>query len=165
MAAVPEFEPFSFSALVEQSGDNLGWLVAVLSFDSLKKFGVKKGFNVRVYIDDLPFESTLFPTGTGQHYLMLTNAIKEAGRLVPGQRATFLIENDPVPRQVALSERFEEELNRKADLAAIFYAMAPSHRRYWFNFVESAKTSETYGKRMVKMFEKLDEILQKKGNK
>lgn len=163
--SIIDFAPFEFTSVIESDEINLGWWVAVLPFDSLKKFGTKKNFNVSVHLGGKSFPSTLFPTGTGKHYLMVTNAMKDTGLVFLGEECTFEIENDPFPRLVPVPEPVQDALDQHPLLLAVFEKLSPSHRRYFVQAWEKAKAPETKLKRIAFMLEKLEEYRKEKASK
>lgn len=159
------FDPLTITLRAEQYGNNLGWIIGLIPVDSIKRFGMKVHFNVKAVIEERIFDSTCFPTGTGQHYLMITNEMKNAFGIVPGVSFAVTIEHDPMPRTVEVPESIVNALAAKPELLAIFEKMAPSHRRYWVQQYQQAKAPETRQKRIFTMMEKLEEIRVKKASK
>jgi hypothetical protein len=153
-----EFEPFSFRSVIEQGGYDLGWWIAIIPGESEKRFGTKVMFNVRAMSEGESFQTTCFPTGTGQHFLMITNEMKRAFGLQLGMPFTFELENDPVPRTVEVPAEIYAVLEQQPALLETFENMAPSHRKYWIQQWQDAKSYETRSKRLIKMMEKLEEI-------
>lgn len=134
----------------EEKGDKTGWTYIEIPADIAQELvpGNKKTFRVRGKLDNFCIENiAVQPMGNG-NFIMALNAIMRKGI---GKRAgamlTVNIERDNRPLKIAaeLLICLEDE----PDANAYFKSLAPSHQRYFSNWVNEAKTEHTKTKRLA----------------
>ena len=69
----------TFTAVLEQDGTQLSWVIARIPFDIAKAWPVRKGRRVRGDIEGFPFRTSLFPDPRGEGQILLVNKKMQAG--------------------------------------------------------------------------------------
>ncbi|HET9743767.1 MAG TPA: DUF1905 domain-containing protein [Terriglobales bacterium] len=88
----------SFSATLERTGPPMHWTIIRVPFDVAKTWGTRRQLRVKGEIGGFPFRSTIFPTRSGQHFLIVNKTMQKQARLAPGASAKFTLEPDLSPR-------------------------------------------------------------------
>ena len=78
--------------------------------------------------------------------------MKKIGKKV-GDTVTVTLEKDTAKRIVIVAQDFQDALNPRA--AEFFDGLAPSYKKAYVDWIESAKKEETRQRRITKSFEKL----------
>ncbi len=126
------------------------WTFAPIPLDLAKETGIKSRLRVRGTIDATPFKGTLLPTGSGRHFVVVKKVVrdkigKKAGDVV---RVEFDLDTSRV--KVAVPRDFARALALAPRAKAEFKDMAPSHKKAYLTWIDSAKTGETRAKRIAK---------------
>ena len=134
--------------------DILGaWTFLMVPFSVEKEYGTKAQVNVKGSIDGVSYKSTLLPLGGGKHNLVVKKEIrKKIGKKV-GDTVTITLEKDTAKRIVIVPQDFQDALNPRA--AEFFDGLAPSYKKAYVDWIESAKKEETRQRRITKSVEKL----------
>ncbi|MBO0939750.1 DUF1905 domain-containing protein [Fibrella sp. HMF5335] len=150
----------TFTAMLRrmgQNGEKTGWTYVYVpnAITDLLNPGQKVSFRVKGSLDDFPIKLVaLIPMGDhggdeDASFIIPVNAAmrrgigKEAGASV---RTTLALDTDPLPQSDDLLLCLEDE----PDALATFNRLPPSHRNYYFKWIESAKTPETKAKRIAR---------------
>lgn len=102
--------------------------------------------NVRGTIGGVAFRGTA-TRGEGRMRVPMTRAFLDQAAVARGDRVAVTIERDPEPRPVVIPTELQAVLDADPKLAALFEAMAPSHRRAWAAYVAEAKRPATRARR------------------
>lgn len=134
----------------KQKGEKTGWTYIDVPEEVAEKLspGNKKSFRVKGKLDNLVIEQVaLLPMGDGGFILPLNHSMRREGGFAEGNvlTASLAIDNAVKPLSVLLLACLDDAPAAKEK----FYAMPPSHRRYYSNWVESAKTDPTKMKRVA----------------
>lgn len=132
-------------------GSNTGWTYLEISLDVAGKLNPnnRKAFRIRGRIDQYFFKTkTLLPYKEG-NYLFALNAEMRKGINKPqGAEVEVELEVDPDP--VPLSEDLLLCLADEPVAFKFFNSLTPSHKKYFSDWIESAKTIETKEKRIAR---------------
>lgn len=136
----------------DKQGEKTGWTYLFIPFDFAEKInkGVKKAYRVKGKIDAISFEQiALAPMGEGNFILPIKADLRKKIIKPLGEKVLLQIEVDTFEKPI------DEELMEciKDDTLALkhFEAMPKSHQKYYSNYVESAKTTETKAKRIAQI--------------
>ncbi len=80
----------------------------------------------------------------------ITRAIQTAAGVSLGDRVDVTLEPDPEPRPLDVPEELQALFDDDPELARLFEAMAPSHRRAWATYIGDAVRPETRRRRAQK---------------
>src|SRR5437868_1052083 len=122
----------TFRARLEPDGTNLRWTVIRVPVHVKAVWGTRGLLKVKIELNGLPFRTSLFPTKTGQHLLMVNKKMQAAARIGPGSMADVRIEPDTTPRTVATSSELEKVLKQERKLGSWFDGLSYSMRK-WLN--------------------------------
>jgi len=143
----------SFKAKLEkygEKGDKTAWTFFIVSSklaDKLNK-GVKKSFRVKGLIDEYEIKQvSILPSGDGSFIMPFNAAMRKATRKKHGDIVEVIIEVDDsvIPLCPELLECLKDEPLAKAE----FENLPKSHKYYYSNWIESAKTDATKTKRIA----------------
>ncbi|MBO0932681.1 YdeI/OmpD-associated family protein [Fibrella aquatilis] len=139
-----------------QNGEKTAWTYIYVpnAITDVLSPGQKTSFRVKGLLDDFPLKLVaLIPMGNTSEvedasFIIPVNATmrrgigKEAGATV---RVTLALDTDPLPQSDDLLLCLDDEPGALAN----FNKMPPSHRNYYYKWIESAKTHETKAKRIA----------------
>ena len=131
-------------------GEKTGWTYIEIPAAIAGKIkpGNKKSFRVKGKLDDFSFKGlALLPMGDGNFILALNSAIRRKVRKQKGASLTVNIEADNAP--VKLNAALMECLADEPESLSFFNQLTPGHRKYFSNWIDSAKTDATKTKRIA----------------
>ena len=132
-------------------GEKTGWTYIEVRAELAKKLnpGVKKSFQVKGKLDDYSFSGiNLLPMGGGDFILSINAQMRKGLKKRVGTALTIQIELDTFVKP--LSVDFMECLKEEPKALTAFNSLAPSHQKYFSNWIESAKTISTKTTRITK---------------
>jgi hypothetical protein len=142
-------------------GEKTGWICVSISKKIAEKInpGVKKSFRIKGFIDDYKITSkALLPMGDGDFVLPLKADIRKAIRKTKGDTVVLKITVDESP--VTFNEDLVACLAEEPEAEAFFNSLALGHRKYFSNWIDSARTEQTKTKRIANtvnaMLKKMD---------
>lgn len=131
-------------------GEKTGWTyieITAAIADKLKPNN-KRSFRVKGNLDNYVFEGlALIPMGEGDFILALNATIRKKIKKQKGDKLKVSIEVDDKP--VKLNAELMDCLSDEPDGLSFFNSLTPGHRKYFSNWIESAKTDETKTKRIA----------------
>jgi len=142
-----------FTAIINKftdKGEKTGWTYIEIPFSIASKLkpNNKRSFRVKGSLDDYLFEGlALIPMGEGNFILALNASIRKKIRKQKGASLNIRIEADNTP--VQLNEELLECLADEPKSLAFFNQLTPGHRKYFSNWIASAKTDATKTKRIA----------------
>lgn len=148
-----------FTATIEkfgQQGEKTGWSYINVPAALAEKLlpGNKKAFRVRGRLDGHPFELiSLTPMGGGDFILTLKANIRKAIRKQHG--ATVRVEMETDARDPQPHPELIECLSDEPEIRQRFDGLTRSHRNYFVNWVNAAKTEPTRAKRIAAVLDAL----------
>ncbi len=134
----------------DNQGEKTGWTYFEISADIAQRIkpGNKKAFRVKGKLDKHSIEKTsLIPMGGGNFIMALNAGMRKAIGKRKGAMLKVQLQLDTSPLQMntELLECLEDEPKAKT----FFEKLAPSHQKYYSNWIESAKTEPTRAKRIA----------------
>ena len=115
------------------------------------KFGTRARVPVRGTINGFPFRSSIFPTGTGTHYMVVNREMREGARVKVGDRVKITLETDTAPRTVEVPADLKKALSKSKSARTRFDELAYSHRKEYVQWIEAAKRPETRSRRIERV--------------
>jgi len=142
-----------FTATIEkfgQQGEKTGWTYISVPAALAQELqpGNKKGFRVKGRIDAYAYALlSLIPVGGGDFILTLNGAVRKAIKKQKGAVVSVVMEVDhhTIQPPAELMECLEDEPEAKSR----FLQLPGSHRNYFTNWINSAKTDATKAKRIA----------------
>ena len=143
----------SFTTVIKKfsdKGEKTGWTyieVPAAAAEKLKP-GNKKSFRIKGTLDNCIFEGlALLPMGDGNFILALNATIRKQIKKQKGATLKVTIEADNSP--VKLNSDLMECLAEEPESLEFFNRLTPGHRKYFSNWIDSAKTDATKTKRIA----------------
>jgi hypothetical protein len=146
------FIEFTTSILqFDEMGEKTGWRYIEIPADLAQQLkpGNKKSFRVKGTLDDLAVSGVaLMPMGEGNFIMALKADIRKGIRKETGAMLHVKLEvhedfKVEIPADLAACFEFDPEAETQ------FMSLPRSHRDYFINWINSAKTAETRAKRIV----------------
>jgi hypothetical protein len=141
-----------FTAIIDKFGDKgekTGWTYLHLPAHIAQEInpGVRVSFRVKGQLDSLDIaQVSVLPMGDGDFIMPVNIAMRRA--LHKNHGATVLVALEHDTSAVELSAELLTCLSFEPEANDFFEKITMGHRRYWSNWVESAKTIETKSKRI-----------------
>jgi hypothetical protein len=143
-----------FNAMILQfgeMGEKTGWRYIEVSAEIAQELlpGNKKSFRVKGKVDNYPISGfALMPMGEGKFIMPLKLEIRKAIHKESGAMVTITLEVHK-DYKVEVPEDLQECFEFDPEALAQFNSLPRSHRDYFINWINSAKTSETRNKRII----------------
>lgn len=134
----------------EEKGEKTGWSYIEISSEIAQKLkpGNKKSFRVKGRLDNYAFNAVaLLPMGDGNFIMALNAGVRRALRKQKG--ATVKVFLEPDDNEVKPNIVFLDCLADEPRALAFFNTLAKSHKRYFANWIDSAKTESTRTRRIA----------------
>ena len=131
-------------------GEKTGWTYIDVSAKIAEQLlpGNKKSFRVKGKLDEYQFSGmALLPMGGGDFIMALKADVRKKIHKSKGAVVCVKMEADTSP--VKLNSDLLECLADEPDSLSFFNELPPGHRKYFSNWIESAKTEATKTKRIA----------------
>lgn len=143
----------TFKAIIlqfKEQGEKTGWSYIEIPAAVAAKLkpGNKKTFRVKGYLDEHPVEKvSLLPMGEGNFIMPVNQAMRKGTGKGKGATLKLRLETDEQP--LVICADLLESLQYEPKALALFNRLPPGHRRYFSNWIDSAKTEPTRVKRIA----------------
>jgi uncharacterized protein YdeI (YjbR/CyaY-like superfamily) len=128
-----------FRATLVRAG-KLGWTIIYLPFDVQKTWGTRKQIRVKGEVNGFAFQTSAFPTKSGQHFLLINRVMQKCGRMTAGMTANFRVEPDTEVREIKEPKELAAALIEDKSLLRFYKKLNDSSRRYFCKLVGAAKS-------------------------
>ncbi|MCD6067173.1 MAG: hypothetical protein K0S33_1999 [Bacteroidetes bacterium] len=146
-----------FKATLEQfreKGEKTGWTYIEIPQELAHRIkpDTKKAFRVKGKLDKYEYSAvSLVPMGEGDFIMAVNAEMRKAIKKQKGDEVVVQMEEDKAPRKI--SSDLITCLKEDKAAEKYFNSLAPSHQKYYSNWIESAKTPETKAKRIAQTLE------------
>jgi len=133
-----------------KKGEKTGWTYLEVPADVAGKLkpGFKKSFRVKGELDDFEIKGvSLLPMGNGNFIMPLNAAMRKGIGKRVGAMITVKLEEDR--QEYVFNSDLLDCLEEDKPALEFFNSLAASHRKYFSKWIETAKTEETYAKRIA----------------
>jgi hypothetical protein len=133
-----------------KQGEKTGWTYFEIPADVAGKLrpGFKKSFRVKGKIDSFEIKGvSLLPMGNGSFIMPLNASMRKGIGKRDGAMISVKLEEDK--QEYQFNSDLLECLEEDKEAVAFFNSLAASHRKYFSKWIETAKTEETYAKRIA----------------
>jgi uncharacterized protein YdeI (YjbR/CyaY-like superfamily) len=144
-----------FDAFLERGGDRLNWTIVRVPVNVAMVWGVRGQLKVTGQINGFSFRTSLFPTGKGEHILMVNKKMQAGGKVQLGMKAKFVLQPDLTPREVSVPEELVRVLKQSRKLRSFYDSFNYSMRQYMARWVGEGKKPETRQHRADELAERL----------
>jgi len=145
----------TFKATLERMASNLGWVIIHIPFDVPKVWGTRGMLKVKGEINGFPFRTSLFPTGKGNHYLLVNKRMQSGAYAAPGDTAQFRLEPDTEKRVVTVPPELQAILKEDRSFCRWFDKLNYSMRKWICDWVTQVKSAEARVRRAEQVAEQL----------
>jgi uncharacterized protein YdeI (YjbR/CyaY-like superfamily) len=151
----------TFAAVLERTADRLRWVIIRVPFNVAEIWGKRGQQRVQGEINGFAFKSALFPTGKGEHFLIVNKKMQAGGKTSPGLTAKFRLQPDTAPRE-ALKQPKEllRELGQSKRLLKFYEAFSPSRKYEIAKWIGQVKSPEARRRRSQQLAERLMETME-----
>ena len=145
--------PVQFKCIIkkfDQQGEKTGWTYIEIPSHTVQllKPGNKKTFRVLGKIDQVKFKGTaLLPMGDGSFIMALNAGFRKKLNKRPGAMCMAELSVDASP--VEINHELLECLEDEPAANTFFKTLTKGHQKYFSNWINAAKTTETKSKRIA----------------
>jgi predicted patatin/cPLA2 family phospholipase len=139
----------SFKTRIVPMG-NAHWACIRIPFSVEKEFGSKARVAVKGTVNGFPFRSSVFPDGSGSHFMMVNRAMREGAKAYIGDTVTVTMEPDARARTITVPKDLKAVLSRLPALNSLFSSLSYSHKKQYVDWITEAKRPETRRARIEK---------------
>jgi len=145
----------TFKTPLRAIGPKGAWCCINPPFDVYKVFGTRGRVAVAGTLNGHPFRNSLMPEGNGTHRMMISQELRAAAKVNPGDVVRITLSVDTAERTADVPPELQHALDHDPEAGAIFTALAPSHRQEYAEWIAQAKKPETKSARIAKALELL----------
>jgi len=150
----------SFRAVLERRQGRLNWVVIRIPFDVSRAWGKRGQLKVRGDINGFAFRTSLFPTGDGEHLLLVNKRMQAGARVKVGAEARFRLEPDTEVRTVQVPEELVQAFSDDRALRRWFDQLNYSARKYIGDWITEVKSPEARLRRADQIAERLLSVME-----
>jgi len=137
----------AFRARLERTRSRLNWVIARVPAAVSQSFGTRAQLRVKGTINGFPFRTSAFPTGTGEHVILVKKGMLEGAKTGVDAEARFRVEPDTEERTVEVPAELTRALAEDRGLVRWFDRLNDSTRRFVVAGVVAAKTEGVRARR------------------
>jgi len=145
----------SFEGRLERMPSRLNWVIVRIPFDVPKTWGGRGLVRIRGEINGFAFRTSLFPTGRGDHYLMVNKRMQRGAKVTAGGVARVRLEPDAEVRTAPFPAEFRHVLDEDRGLRRWFDKLSYSIRKWIGDWVSEPKSSDARRRRSEQVAEQL----------
>lgn len=149
-----------FRATLERGDARLGWVIVRVPFDVKKIWGTRGQIRVKGDINGFAFGTSLFPTGSGGHILLVNKRMQKGGRAVLGQAAKFCLQPDTAERTIPLPSELKSFLDEDRSFRRWYDQLNPSTRHEISKWVTQVKSGASRERRAEQIAERLLAVME-----
>lgn len=155
MSAPAKVVSKSFEVHLETMPGRLRWVIAYVPLDIRKVWGKGGSVKVRGEINGFPIRTSLFPTRSGRHFLLVNKTMQKGAAVRAGDKATVRLENDLEVRAATVPVELERQLRQSKSLRKWFDNLSNSIRKDLCSRVQKPKSKEARERQAERMAELL----------
>ena len=152
---MPKLVAKQFRAQLERGNSRLGWVIIRIPFDVKRTWGTRGQVRVKGEINGFAFGTSLFPTGSGGHILLVNKNMQKGAAATLGQKALFRLQPDTTERVITIPPALKNFLDEDRSFRRWFDKLNPSTRSDIGKFIEQVKSAEARVRRAEQMAERL----------
>jgi uncharacterized protein YdeI (YjbR/CyaY-like superfamily) len=150
----------SFRGMLERMPGRLGWTIVRLPFDAAKLWGSRGALRVRGEVNGFEFRTSLFPNGSGGHYLLVNKKMQKGGGVRAGEQAEIKLEPDAKERPVVIPAELESVFKQERGLRTFYDSFNTSIRRWIADEIANRKSAAARKRRAEQVAEQLLETVE-----
>jgi len=145
----------TFKAKLEKLGSRLQWVVIHVPLDVHKTWGARGRLKVRGEINGFSFRTSLFPTRSGRHLMIVNKKMQAGAHAAPGATAQFRMEPDLEERTVAPPKELARILAEDRSFRRWYEQLNYSTRKWIADWITDVKSPEARRRRSEQMAERM----------
>jgi len=149
-----------FQARLERMRSRLNWVVIHLPFDAAKVWGLRGQIKVKGNVNGFTFRTSLFPTGDGQHLLLVNKRMQKGAGAVEGSVASFTLELDREERSVNVPEELKRTLGGSRSIWRWYDGLNHSTRSDIVKWISEPKSGAARVRRSEQIAERLLAVME-----
>ncbi len=149
-----------FQATLERSKNALNWVIVRIPFSVVNIGGTRGQLKVHVRVNGMGFQSCLFPSGTGVHFMIVNQQMQRAAGIRLGDKAEFVLEPDLSKRKVEVPAELQKLLKQERELATWYATLNDSTRKDINRWIAQPKTSASRDRRTEQIAERMMETME-----
>lgn len=147
---------YSFTGTVERFQQKGGYYFIRFPYNVLEEFGTRSSVRVIVNVNGIELDRALIPDGNGEHYLILSSAIRKKVGAVLGEELHVELFRNPDPDTLHLPAELEAVFEIEPMAKERFETrLTIGTRRGICHWISSARREETRTKRALEMMNRL----------
>src|SRR4051812_7095852 len=150
----------SFRGMLERMPGRLGWTIVRLPFDAAKLWGSRGALRVRGEVNGFEFRTSLFPNGSGGHYLLVNKKKQKGGGGRAGEQAEIKMEPDAKGGPVVIPAELESVFKQERGLRTFYDSFNTSIRRWIADEIANRKSAAARKRRAEQVAEQLLETVE-----
>ncbi len=160
MTRTPKPVAKSFKATLERMATNLGWVIARIPFDVAKTWGTRGRFRVKGEINGFAFRTSLFPTRSGVHFLLLNKSMQAGAAARAGEMAHFRLAPDTEERKAVVPAELKRFFAEDRSLRRWFDNLSYSIRKWITAWIAQPKSAQARMRRAQQIAEQLLTVME-----
>ena len=149
-----------FRATLEKLRSSLGWVVIHVPFNVAETWGTRGQMKVCVTVNGTDFRTSLFPTRSGVHFMIVNKKMQKAAGIRAGMPTNFTMRPDVEERVVASSSELARVLKQDRDLRKFFDSLNYSARNDINRWISEPKSADARTRRAEQLAERLMETME-----
>ncbi|MGA2423161.1 MAG: YdeI/OmpD-associated family protein [Terriglobales bacterium] len=149
-----------FEARLERMRSRLNWVVIHVPFDAAKAWGLRGQIKVKGDVNGFAFRTSLFPTGTGRHILLVNKRMQKGARAAEGSVARFQIELDREERTAEIPDELERILREDRVFRRWYDGLNHSTRSDIAKWITEVKSDAARMRRAEQIAERLLAVME-----
>jgi uncharacterized protein YdeI (YjbR/CyaY-like superfamily) len=149
-----------FEAVLERHEGALGWVVVRIPFAVSKVWGKRGQLRVKGEINGFEFRTSLFPTKSGVHFMLVNKKMQAGAHVMAGMKARLRMEPDTEVREAKVPAELQRVLRESRRLQKFYESLNYSSRRDIGRWVGDAKHAETRVRRAEQLAERMMQVME-----
>ena len=145
----------TFEARLERIDSPLKWVIIRIPFDAAKIWWKRGQLKVKGEINGFAFRTSLFPTGSGGHMMLVNKRMQRGAKTGIGMAAQFRLEPDTEKRIVTTPAELGRALAEERSLLRWFDTLNYSTQNEICKWIAQAKSAEARTRRAGQIAERL----------
>ena len=150
----------SFHATLEHMRNNLGWTILRIPFSVEKVWGARGSLRVTGRLNGFAFRTSLFPTRSGEHFLLVNKKMQRGAQAFAGSAAHCSLEPDTAARVAAVPRELQRALAEDRSVRAWFDRLSFSIRKWIGDYVAQPKSAAARLRRAAQIAEQILSVME-----
>lgn len=145
----------AFNAVLEKAGRPLYWVIIRIPFDVRKVWGAGATRKVKGTINGFAFRTSLFPSRSGGHVLLVNKRMQKGADAIAGSVAKFTLELDTEERVARTPVELRRALSEDKALDRWYAGLNYSTKKWIGDWITDVQSKEARVRRAEQIAERL----------